>query len=502
MNLEEITERITAFERDHPVAEFECHGWHVWPHIRQRLLFNLLGESMRSRPSGTLRRLVRRTCGLVQHLAESLRPGGLEAPGTAAGGAVIVTYADRAIPRQSRHFHTVVDPVVEALRARGIATAVWEVGAVRRPRWVEASAIIPALRRACRRYQLGNHAPTAAAEPEWFREFARWARSDMGVDVDWGDWEAGIRHIAIRAAVMEEWLRRSNCRALFVDCWYNLESQAAILAARRLGIPSIDVQHGVHGYPYLHWSDIPGGGYEIMPTGYWVWGRHFARTLLTSSPGLAPPERVFVAGNLWLDKWCEPQEEDIRGEIEAAREICRPHARSVLITLQRGVELDALFMQMIAEGPEDWLWLVRPHRQRREALAQLEQRYRSSGQRRINVIDAAERPLCALLSAVDAHVTGYSTCAMEALAFGKPSALVHPNGLMLYPGPVERGAMAHTPTPGEALAFLRQCSSIDESALRESADELLAPHGESASEIERLLRQVGLIDEREALADE
>ncbi len=79
-----------------------------------------------------------------------------------------------------------------------------------------------------------------------------------------------------------------------------------------------------------------------------------------------------------------------------------------------------------------------------ERLPKLEERFAGS---RVNIREATELPLYALFRLCDAHLTGYSTCAMEALAFGRSTVLFHPTGAELYQKQITDGVFEYADEP-------------------------------------------------------
>ncbi len=493
MNLDEITEKIAAFEREQPVHEWVCHGWHVWPALRLALFFDLGGQPLRPPPRDAVNRMRRRLSGALRFAATLARPRrAAQRPDRVTADAVIVTYADRVVNREGTLCHTVADPMVEALRDRGLRAAVWEVGRPRRPRREQPLWISEPLRHACRLIRVRGQAPAAASEPAWFRVFAQWVKGELKRPCRWSEWEPNLRHITIRAEVMRRWLAAAGCRALLLDCWYNGESLSAELAAARLGIPKVDVQHGLHGHPYRAWHTAPPNGYEIMPDHLWVWGDDVAETLVRDNPGFIGCDQVFAAGHLWINRWRSLNDADLRRQAETARALTRDAPRSVLVTLQRSVPFEETLLPLITASPRDWHWLVRPHRQDTRSRTEIEQAVRSTGHPGINVHDAADLPLHALLRAVDVHVTGYSTCAVEALAFGTPTVLLHPNGPSTHGKYIEAGVMRFASQPEEALTQIEACAEIDPDRVRDMSRACFADPEQSRREIDRLLQALGL----------
>ena len=65
-----------------------------------------------------------------------------------------------------------------------------------------------------------------------------------------------------------------NLTSICTSNYYSLDSMALILAGHRLGIPTINIQHGVQSktHPaFTRWLNIPRNGYEILPNEFHCW---------------------------------------------------------------------------------------------------------------------------------------------------------------------------------------------------------------------------------------
>ena len=76
--------------------------------------------------------------------------------------------------------------------------------------------------------------------------------------------------------LFERWLRRARPGLIVLDNWCNGPMFAAALAAHRLGIPVMDLRHGIqeHTHSYYHcWHRAPSGGWPGRPDIFWGLGR-------------------------------------------------------------------------------------------------------------------------------------------------------------------------------------------------------------------------------------
>ncbi|HZO09716.1 MAG TPA: hypothetical protein VFC77_10060 [Myxococcota bacterium] len=469
MRREELTQTLAGFEAGHPVGDWIWNGWRVWPAVRAHLALRHhdpeVAPAPRHRLAGSLawrRERLRRFAG------EWLQRGG---PPDRAADVVLLSSSDRGERLGRAFYNTVVDPWAEEVARCGGVASVWERGDPRWPSRVPRSAIQRAVDLALR----AGAAPGDA--PDWFGALAEFVADAFEAEVDWPELGRHLRAVETCARLFEGWLRRARPRALVLDCWYGREAMGAAMAAHALGIPVIDLQHGIQGgaHPlYAGWGKAPAGGYEVFPDRFWVWGAADAESLVASNPGAFGPEAVRVAGHRWLAAWTQRDGDPHRAALLARTERLVGGRRALLVTLQKGVPFRDALVPLVRHAPADWLWLVRPHRQMKVDPAQLEAELRDATGRAVDVRGAARLPLYALLRACAWHVTGFSTCALEALAFGVPTLLTHESGAHAYADLVARRVMWSHASPQESARRLAHGAAGVADACRAAAQRLFA----------------------------
>ena len=461
----EITFALADYEETHAVAEHRLCGIHVWPLLRVAAGYALRARqsdaSVRSRPSwrggtgGAWSRHRELLETYQRWLTFRTQDGGHE--GRPAPGLRDVVLLGNAVGRhsalQGRYYHTLLDPLVERLHARGLTTLVWELASrrgARLPRYRASALLSPQMDLIARDEWARQFLRPAWAEPEWFRDYREWRQWVGGGEFTYGQLELALRILLRRARIVERWLRLVQPRAVLLVDWVGPVSMAVTLAAHRLGIPTVDLQHGLQGptnFNYSSWRRSPAGGYEVMPTQFWVWGERDADKILSSSPNVIGADRVIVAGYPWLNMWREEESPDRRLEayLGTARRLRADARRTVLVTPPPAAELGDELLAAIKDSPRDWQWLIRVHprqlAQRDRLLAPLERTHHP----RVDLDLAGRLPLYALLRTTDVHLTWWSTCALEALAFGIRTVLIHQNGGETFVEFIQRGEMAFAP---------------------------------------------------------
>ena len=324
----------------------------------------------------------------------------------------------------------------------------------------------------CKPRKMGSSGARLPQEPDWYAEFRCYSAAECGMWVEWSDLAPFLYKVRRMSECFQEWLAACRCRLLIMDCWTHLGSMAACAAASALDIRRVELQHGVQGedhYSYSNWRRAPAEGYDVMPSHFWFWGRADADRFQRSN---ALPVSLIVGGNGWLQLWSE--ESGLPGlEAETQRVLAstQPFRRSILVTLQLSVP-HSHYVSLIENSPPDWCWLVRSHRS--ERITSDESALTAANHPGVNCHVANSAPLYALMKVADVHVTGFSTCALEALAFGKPSVLIHENALGLYGRFLAGGFMRFSEDTTEQLSWLGQASWPDGDDYRKCVTDIFA----------------------------
>jgi len=202
------------------------------------------------------------------------------------------------------------------------------------------------------------------------------------------------------------------------------------LAARQLGIPTVDIQHGAAAFSpanvkWHSWTRVPDDGYALLPDYFWVWGEAAAELIARHGNPNCPYHKPIVGGHpgllAQLPSTISPE---LRERAEAA-------AETVVVTLGLS-RLDGLPEPLVAamsRAPADWLWLLRVHPQDWHdpgETARIEARLQAAGVSNVAVREPTEALLEHVLPLARRHVTPYSSSALEASALGIPTIFVHP----------------------------------------------------------------------------
>lgn len=220
-------------------------------------------------------------------------------------------------------------------------------------------------------------------------------------------------------AITESLLAAGNVKVVLVSNEFYPFGMPHIAAARRLGIPTVGVQHGTV-FPN-HWAYTPPRGFlDRAPSpDYFAAYGPYAREIV-SRCGTYPAERVWITGSPRFDRLVNhPLDMN-----EARRRLDLPKdKRIVLLTTQtypwfRQVTR-ALFLA--AKDREDWLVCVKRH----PVNDSLEVYQRIAGELRTTNVRFFDGDLEPLIAACDVLISGSSTTVFQAVLMGRRTVCVN-----------------------------------------------------------------------------
>lgn len=274
-------------------------------------------------------------------------------------------------------------------------------------------------------------------------------------------------------------LRINRPKLAFVECYYSEQGMAFNLACKQLGIPSIDIQHGVQGdnhEAYGRWNKIPNDGYELLPSHFWCWTSSETKAIDKWSNNLTcETHKPLVGSNLWLEKWLSGDSDIVQIYDSLIGEIVDDNHINILYTLQPGYDPQPWFYHAVNNSPSNWKWFIRLHHNMIHERERVRIMFNTNCTNNTVCIDAAtDLPLLAWLRHIDVHVTQSSSCVIEAEAFGLRSVITHINGVSLFENQINNGtaviafdmddflkSICHLINNGEKQTINRKSSNID-----------------------------------------
>jgi hypothetical protein len=321
------------------------------------------------------------------------------------------------------------EPLIAALEARGHDTFLMQDGFLSRLPWyrptfaanlVQSRAFLRALVTQSPPLELPAHDEVLAFLNRNSVDAPSLGRSGLG---------RRAQIVATTAAAFEQVLSIVKPTVAFVVVHYAGLGPAFMLACRRQGILSVDLQRSPHG-SMVHayrWPALPAHGYATLPTVFWSWTKEDTARVDDWANKLAVPWHSAIHGghtqlahyfddrNPMTQTW-DARFASIGGGAKFEREI--------LVALQpihgHRAEWDALRSQIEA-APGSWRWWIRRHPASRPDQDEESASLLALRQPNVLIDEASKLPLPVLLRHMSAVLSLASGAAVEASMFGIPA---------------------------------------------------------------------------------
>jgi hypothetical protein len=254
------------------------------------------------------------------------------------------------------------------------------------------------------------------------------------------------RLVAATASAFERVLRVVKPKLAFVVSYYAGLGPAFVLACRRQGVFSVDLQHCSQEGPHKAycWSALPETGYRTLPASFWNWTQHEASHIESWASRL--PERwhrSHYGGHVQLGAFlddADPATQEWDGKFAATGSAA--FEREILVALQPmggfQRQWDTLVAQIRA-APPTWRFWIRRHPAGRAYQDLEHQGLISLCMPNVVVDSALSWPLPVLLRHVNVVVSRFSGVSAEAAMFGVPALFLSEEAQGQFSALIERG---------------------------------------------------------------
>ncbi len=513
----EIAELMAEYEATHAVEDYWALGWQVWPILRTALAGDI--QIARNVPGAVANLLVfpRDEKGGIGRLTRAFRSYSLLLRdyvrwawdlkrGTALAPShscdvLIFGAGERYQLVDGTWIHHATDPLADLLEHAGLRCHMWRWQEQPSPAARPSANVVPLLRADLALSSAVHRFSAPPSEPDWFPEFASFYHGQLDQRLSWGSLVANLASMMPMSIIFERWLRRTRPGLVVLDNWCNGPMFAAALASQRLGIPVMDLQHGIqeHTHNYYHcWHKAPPGGWPGRPDIFWVWGAR-TETLFHETNRIG--QEILRGGSLWIRRWLSNTDPHLETACAEVRRLLEGYSRSILVTLTNPPSRCLRYLKdTIAKSPKNWIWLVRSHPREIIDRQRIEQELGCSARVTVRAHNATEWPLYALLREVDLHVSVESTCANEALAFGKPTVLISETGLLNFREFVDAGVMFYAECPEDFYDAVDRALQIGPARLKHAACSVFSmDEDDTTRAVARIVEIVQSVRKKQAL---
>lgn len=205
--------------------------------------------------------------------------------------------------------------------------------------------------------------------------------------------------------------RAGGPKAIFISCYYSIVHQAAIYAAKKMGIKAIELQHGLinkEHFAYNFFADLDS---SFFPDYLFAFGDY-----VKDQQNYIDPENVIPIGNMYID-YIKNKYQPSEKTIELFKSFRNNYKKIVSISSQWPLEDKLIeFLKKSASLNNSILYIFVPR--------DLTKDY-SFANFPANIVILKNLDVYQIIRESNFHSTLWSTCALEAPALGIPNILIN-----------------------------------------------------------------------------
>jgi hypothetical protein len=445
---------VGEIERSYNVARWKSGDVEIWPLARMDLYLDMFwanvgGKQPKPRPLAL--RLLGRAATPLTNVWKSKRDlrHWVARPNRAhaifLGDGVSLDFIDGAW--QDRFG----EPIFAALERRGLSTFVIQSGELARLPWYRATFAANLI---AGRGSLTRFAHRQPADLPDHEEVLRFLMREgvRALSLNRQALERRAAMVSSTASAFERVLRAVNPTLAFVVTYYAGLGAAFLLACRRQGILSIDLQHcpqdGAH--KAYGWEALPENGYATLPAVFWNWTMRDAADIQRWTVKLSRPwHRSLYGGHTQFSSLLgsSPGRQAWDARFEAVAK-GGAFEREILVALQPiggfRANWDSL-LEQIQAAPFTWRWWIRRHPA--SAAYQDSEYMRLISLRAANVMveESSKLPLPVLLRHMSVVVSQFSGASTEGAFLGVPAIFLSEEARGQFSGLIDRGLASIVP---------------------------------------------------------
>ncbi len=222
-------------------------------------------------------------------------------------------------------------------------------------------------------------------------------------------------------------LKQYQGEQVFFVCYYGLLNMVMISEAKKLNIPTVDIQHGVISDKHIAYAfqQLPADGYNSLPNEFWTWSTYEASCINHWAQSFSEYEAKNM-GNPWI----EAVKENKIDFGNLADQIKQEEKPIILYTLSNRADIFPEYLvEAIKALSGKYAFWLRLHPRQLAFKSKIEEQLKAL--ELFNCVElerATYLPLPLILRHTKLHITQFSTVVLEAAYFEVPSLLFHPLG--------------------------------------------------------------------------
>jgi hypothetical protein len=423
-----VMDRILLLEQSYPVGEWRISGVQFWPIIKNQLFFHqfktdtLQKEKIKIKLWIRLWRFIIRKIRRYRYkISVSIKPTQFIFSGAYT----------HEVGWKGKKINRYFTPIIEYLKSKNSSTLLVRYNRGESNDTAHNESLLEA------RLLIDFYTQKLPFEQEWQRllsneNFGRFYQhlSDLFPSyskVSKSRLSKSLHAIIAWKRFYSQVFKQAQPSVAFGLCYYSNEMFGMNLAAKELGITSVDMQHGTIGELHVAYSfsSLPKNGYDLLPDEFWVWDLltyEYLKKQFSANSNIA----VKLSGNPWLR---EASQSVVYSELD------RLDKPMVLYTHQPlRPPIDSYLLETIGVTKSKYAWWLRLH-PKTSAAERSEIHNLLAHYDLLHVVEidnASELPLPILLSKAAVHISKFSGSIIEAALMGVPNIVLEEVGTRTF----------------------------------------------------------------------
>jgi hypothetical protein len=433
-NRKELVEKLQVLEKKYDVHLWEIHSIQIWPLLKKIIFFDLFHQNNstarknKTEPKTLFLKIKKLNSQIIKILSSYFRIFTVKIPKVEIVFSGItshrINYRGYLV---NRYFDPILDYLQKTDHINNILTeysSLPKQEIYKKERVIDLTVFYHAF---ARKRNVKQQWDSLIAENKGFRDFLDDLRKHHITKVDSlkNKVTASINKILNWKLLFKWFLKQSTAKATFGLCYYNVQMYGMNLAARELGIPSVDMQHGGQGALHIAYNigKHPPKAYNLLPSVFWVWDEFSEKQLRLNLDD--DNYDIIMGGNPSLEFY---NNEEITIEFD-------PNKPVILITVQPLAEILPEYIYLaIKETSSKYNWWIRLHpRMNAAQKKQLEYELQYYNIAKIvRITEVTNLPLASVLAKTDLHISKFSGTITESAIMNVKSIIMDPIGIESY----------------------------------------------------------------------
>jgi hypothetical protein len=249
--------------------------------------------------------------------------------------------------------------------------------------------------------------------------------------------------------VLVDIIKHHTIQYIILPCYYNHESFAATLAGRELGICCIEIQHGIYNKAMYDFKEMK---YDLLPHFFFSWDKEQANCINKWNSTYHYHQALpYGIGSVCF--WQKNKAFFNNKYLENSINTIQSNANLIHVLYTVSDYYEEKLIDII-KSKKNIFWHIRKHPRTNFNEISFFSQLQNSNCSNYDFENASGAPLYPLLSAMDYHVTSWSSVVCEAILFNVPSILINKDGAFYYEEEYRQHPLIHVAIEKEQIIKL------------------------------------------------